>query len=389
MISRRLLSGLVEDLTYWPAVALLGPRQVGKTTLAHALVDSVGQPAHFFDLERPEHRVLFEEPVSFLEKRVGALIVIDEVQRAPHLFEALRVVIDARRAAGENAGQFLLLGSASGELSRQTSESLAGRIAYRELTPFLPDEQTGLELAALWLRGGFPESALAPSDRRSLAWREAFLRTYLERDLPQLGVRVAAETLRRFCTMLAHLQGSLLNASRLAASLAVSGKTVTQWVDRFVDALLVRRLSPWHANLGKRLVRAPKIYVRDAGLVHALLGIESPEQLLSHPVAGPSWEGFVIEALIAAAGERCRPWFYRTAAGAEIDLVVERAGRLWAFEIKRSSTPRVERGFQVAADDLQVERRFLVYPGAEPYRTAGGVEVIGLAAAMAELRGRT
>ena len=299
-------------------------------------------------------------------------------------------MIDRRRREGRRTGQFLILGSASVELLKQSSESLAGRIVYRELTPLLADEVAATKISklnSLWLRGGFPESWLAAGDADSIEWRRAFIRTYLERDIPQLGPRIPAETLRRFWTMLAHEQGGLLNAAKLASALGISGQTIARYLDLMVDLLLVRRLAPWAANTGKRLVRSPKVYVRDSGLLHALLGLTALDDLLSHPVAGQSWEGFVIDNLLAALPPGTSAYFYRTAAGAELDLVLELSGdRLWAIEIKRSLAPKLEHGFHYAVADLKPEKSWVVYPGTDRFPLAKGVEVIGLVELMAQLR---
>jgi predicted AAA+ superfamily ATPase len=305
--------------------------------------------------------------------------------RLPDLFRNLRGLIDQGRREGRRTGRFLLLGSASMDLLRQSGESLAGRIAYLELGPISPREYPG-GMDRLWLRGGFPDSLLAPDDGASLRWRGDFIRTYLERDIPQMGPRIAAETLRRFWTMLAHRQGSLLNAAELARALGVDGKTVASYLDLLVDLLLVRRLAPWHANAGKRLVKSPKVYIRDSGLVHALLGLGDAEALLGHPIAGASWEGFVIEALIAAAPDGTVPSFYRTSAGAEIDLLLSLpGGRSWAVEVKRSLSPKPEKGFHIACADLHPERKFVVYPGTETFPVGHGVDAIGLERLCAEL----
>lgn len=381
MIARiipRLAGNLVrERLDQFPAVAILGPRQVGKTTLARRIV--ADRETVYLDLERPSDREKLATAELYLAGQVGKLVVLDEVHRVPELFQVLRGVIDDRRAAGHPSGQFLLLGSASIELLQQTGESLAGRIAYVELSPLNVLEAAPAEQERLWVRGGFPDSFLAPDDRASLAWRENFARTYLERDIPQLGPRVPAETLRRFWTMLSHLQGSMLNSAELARALAVDGKTIARYLDLLVDLLLVRRLEPYHANVGKRLVKSPKVYVRDSGVVHALLGLGTRESIFGHPVAGGSWEGFVIENLIAAAPQQARASFYRTAAGAEIDLLLEMpGGDLWAIEIKHSMTPKLEKGFHHARQDLQPARAFIVYASDERYPKGDGVEAIGL-----------
>jgi predicted AAA+ superfamily ATPase len=308
-------------------------------------------------------------------------VILDEIHRAPELFQALRGLIDEGRRRGHRTGRFLILGSASMDLLRQSGESLAGRIAYIEMTPFdvLDTQGADLDLETLWVRGGFPESSLAADDSRSFNWRKDFIRTYLERDIPQLGPRVPAETLQRLWTMLAHGHASLLNASRLASALMVSAQTITRYIDLLADLLLVRRLRPFHGNAGKRLVKSPKVYVRDSGIVHALLGIRDHNALAGHPVKGASWEGFVIENLLAAAPEASIPSFYRTAVGAEIDLLLEIPGQgLWAIEIKHSLSPKVDKGFPVACADLNPTRRFLVYSGTDRYPLSSELEAISL-----------
>lgn len=388
MINRQSLSGLQIALAESPAVALLGPRQVGKTTLALTL--SEGRNSIYLDLESAADRAKLAEPELYLPQHEDKLVVLDEIQRVPQLFQSLRGLIDAGRRRGRRHGRFLLLGSASIELLRQSSESLAGRIRYLELTPIHAVEAGAKRLDALWLRGGFPESLLAITDAASLRWRNDFIRTYLERDIPQLGARIPAETLRRFWTMLAHQQGTMLNAAALARALAVDGKTVASYLDLMVDLLLVRRLAPWHRNAGKRLVKSPKVYVRDSGLVHALLGIGDRESLLAHPVSGGSWEGLAVESLLAAAPNTTEAWFYRTAAGAEIDLVLKLPGhrRPWAIEIKRGLAPKLERGFHLACDDINPEARWVVYGGTETFPIANGVEAVSLISLCERLRGR-
>ena len=386
MYTRAATARLKDLLGRFPAVCLSGPRQAGKTTLARAIADELGDKATYLDLELPSDSAKLSDPESFLSGYENRLVVLDEIQRAPGVFQALRGIIDQRRRKGIRAGQFLLLGSASIELLKQSAETLAGRISYLELTPLmLVEVQAGDPEAAdrLWVRGGFPDSFLAPHDPASLDWRRSFIATYLERDIPMLGPRIPAETLGRFWRMLAHNQGQLLNAARLAASLGVSGQTVARYLDIMVDLLLVRRLRPWAANAGKRLVRSPKVYVRDSGVAHALLGIADREDLLGHPVAGESWEGFVIENLVASAPPGTEAWFYRSSAGAEIDLTLQLGARdLWAVEVKRSLSPTPSRGFHVACDDVKATRRLLVYPGTDPYRLKGDVEVVPLTAVV-------
>jgi len=379
MISRRILPILLQRLDEAPAVVLLGARQVGKTTLATRVGARRG--AVYVDLESAEDRARLAEPGLYLADHLDDLVIFDEIHRLPGLFPVLRGIIDRARRAGRRNGLYLLLGSASFSMLRQSGETLAGRVSYLELNPFdvLEIGDGRADIDRLWVRGGFPDSFLASDDSRSIRWRLDFIRSYLERDIPALGPRIAAETLRRFWTMLAHHQGGLLNTAQLARGLGVSGKTAAGYVDLLTDLLLVRRLQPWHANVGKRLVKSPRVYIRDSGLVHALLSIGDKESLLSHPVLGPSWEGFVIENLLAAAPEGTQGHFYRTSGGAEIDLLVHLPGdRLWAVEVKRSLTPRPERGFHSACADLGPERRFVVYPGTERYRVGGEIEAISL-----------
>jgi predicted AAA+ superfamily ATPase len=378
MIPRRLLPALTSALDEVPAVALLGPRQVGKTTLA--LQVAKGRPSVYLDLESEADRAKLSEPELYLSQHADKLVVLDEIQRVPQLFQSLRGLIDAGRRRGRGRGRFLVLGSASIDLLRQSGESLAGRIRYLELPPLDAGEVGRKRLDALWLRGGFPESLLAASEAASARWRTDFIRTYLERDIPQLGPRIPAETLRRLWTMLAHQQGGLLNASTLARALAVDGKTVASYLDLLVDLLLVRRLPPWHGNVRKRLVKSPKVFVRDSGLVHTLLGIGDREALLAHPAAGGSWEGLAIESLIAAAPSGTDAYFFRTSAGAEIDLLLKTPGRRkpWAIEIKRGLAPKIERGFHLACDAVRPERRFVVYGGAERFPLSEGVEAVSL-----------
>ena len=327
------------------------------------------------DMERETDRVQLSQPEAFLSRHRNQLIVMDEVQAMPEIFSALRPEIDAER----QPGRFLLLGSASGRLLQQSSESLAGRVAYLELTPFQVREVADDTEAAsaLWLRGGFPRSYLAEDLAASLAWRADFIQTFLARDLPQLGITIPAETLRRFWRMCAHLQGQLFNASQLGSALGgVSHTTVGRYLDLLVDALVLRRLEPFHINIGKRLVKSPKVYVRDSGLLHALLGIDTLDALSGHPVAGLSWEGFMIEQIIAAAPPLASFGFYRTAAGSELDLVVETGGQRIGYEVKLSAAPKPARGFWNACEDLALTRAYVVAPVLDAFPLADGVEVI-------------
>lgn len=383
MIERRAAAEVATLLEQLPAVVLVGPRQAGKTTLALELAKT--RPATYLDLESMADRARLAEPELYFADHSGELVILDEIHRAPGLFETLRGVIDAGRREGRGTGRFLLLGSAAIDLMAQSGETLAGRVAFVELTPFDVTEVGGAKLDRLWIRGGFPDSFLAASEPISLRWRQDFIRTYLERDIPQLGPRIPAEMLRRLWTMFAHHQGGLLNAAQLARGLGVSATTIAHYLDLMVDLLLVRRLPPHLPNVGKRLIRSPKVYVRDSGLLHALLGLADKEAVLGHPVAGPSWEGMAIENILAAAGtggRRVQASFYRTSHGAEIDLVLSwpSAGE-WAVEIKRSLAPTVERGFHSALADLRPERALVVYPGQERYRIGPSIEAIGVAGA--------
>jgi len=383
-IVRRLAAELDEALDSAPAVALLGPRQVGKTTLA--LDVHARRPSVYLDLESPADRAKLTEPELYLADHERELVILDEVHRVPDLFRSLRGLIDRGRREGLRVGRFLLLGSASMDLLRQSGESLAGRITHLELAPFDALEVEPADVDSLWVRGGFPDSFLADSARASHRWRQDFIRTYLERDIPQLGPRIPAETLRRFWTMLAHQQGGVLNAAGLARGLGVSGKTVASYLDLLVDLLVVRRLEPWHSNTGKRLVKSPRIYVRDSGITHTLLGLRAKEEVLGHPVAGASWEGFAIESLLAAAPDGTQSNFYRTSAGAEIDLLLTLpGGARWAIEIKRSLTPKPERGFHHACGQLQLTGRFVVYPGEETFSIGVDVEAVPLRSLAARL----
>ena len=385
MIKRELHHQLVHLINHYPAVVLLGPRQVGKTTLAQDIGDV--RDALYLDLEMEMDREKLSDPELYLEEHENKLVILDEVQRVPELFQSLRGLIDRGRRRGIRSGRFLLLGSASLDLLKQSGETMAGRVAITELAPFNALELDGKQHDRLWVRGGFPDSFLAENETLSLQWRRNFIRTYLERDIPQLGPRIPAEALRHFWTMLAHNQGTLMNASALARGLGVTGKTVTGYLDLLVDLLLVRRLHPWHRNVGKRLVKSPKVYIRDSGVLHALLGLEHKESLLGHPVVGGSWEGYVIENLLSVAPDGTEAGFYRTSAGAEIDLILTLPGdRLWAVEVKRSLAPKPDKGFYYACTDLKPERKFVVYPGEERYPLKENIEAISLAGLMELLR---
>ena len=377
MISRLSLTQIKQGLEREAAVALIGPRQVGKTTLALELAEDC--PCVYLDLEKASDREKLGQTDQFLNLHADKLVILDEVHRSPHLFEILRGVIDEGRRTGKGTGRFLLLGSASIDLMRQ-SETLAGRIEYIDMQPLhVLELGENPDIQSLWLKGGFPRSLLASTNENSYRWRQNFIQTYLERDVPMFGPRIPPETLRRLWQMLAHFQGTPLNAANLARNIEVSKPSVASYIDLLVGLLLLRRLPPFHANVKKRLVKSPKIYVRDSGLVHALLGIESLDELLGHPVVGMSWEGMVIETLLAFAPYRTTASFYRTATGVEIDLVLDMGAKgLWAIEIKRTTAPKLERGFRQALEDIQPDRAFIVYAGNERYPKADHIEVIGL-----------
>ncbi len=387
MIKRRLYQKVERALGRQAAVALIGPRQVGKTTLALEIAEHID--ALYLDLEASEDRAKLSDPALFLKDHEDKLVILDEIHRVPELFQTLRGLIDKGRRRGQRTGRFLVLGSAAIDLLRQSGETLAGRIEYVDMGPLDaldigPDENA---LQQLWVRGGFPDSYLAANGADSYAYRRNFIRTYLERDVPQFGPRIPAETLERLWTMLAHNQGTLLNASRLAAGLSVTAPTITSYIDLLVDLLLVRRLPPFRANTGKRLVKSPKVYVRDSGLVHTLLGIVDLTELAGHPVVGLSWEGFVIENLLAAAPERTQASFYRTAAGAEIDLVLDIPGQKapWVVEVKRSLAARPGRGFHNARQDIKPARSFVVYAGNDRYPLGEDIEAVSLHGLAEEL----
>ncbi len=365
MIKRERYKTVLDHLAIFPAVALLGPRQVGKTTLAKDI--AADRESIYLDLENPRDRNKLSDTNRYLEEHEDKLVILDEVHRIPELFQTLRGSIDRGRRKGIRTGRFLLLGSASMDLLKQTGESLAGRIAFVNLPPFGVLEVRTENKEKLWMRGGFPDSFLMESDHHSMMWRDNFIKTYLERDIPDLGPRIPAETLHRFWTMLAHSQGSVLNAAQLARSLAVDGKSIARYLDLMVDLLLVRRLRPYYANVKKRLVKSPKVYIRDSGVVHNLLGIPDREALFGHPVVGASWEGFVIDNLLSVVREGTLPSFYRTSAGAEIDLILEFPGlsKKWAIEIKSGSTPKPAKGFYNAIEDVEPDKSFVVYAGDE------------------------
>lgn len=387
MLPRQITGKLHAMIAQVPAVALLGARQVGKTTLAKSIakdIDSI-----YLDLEAPEDLLKLSDPTSFLSAHADKLIVLDEIQRSPELFPVLRGLIDKNRERGRRAGQFLLLGSASIDLMRQSSESLAGRISYIEMGGLNVTEINGSQQDRqnLWQRGGFPDSYLATDDGLAMDWLENLVRTYLERDIPQMGFRVPAVRLRRLWTMLAHLQGETVNYSKLASNLEVDAKTVNNYIDVLTGLLLVRRLEPWHANIKKRLVKSPRYYIRDSGILHRLLGVNSYDALLSNPVLGKSWEGFVVENIHSILPSRAETYFYRTAAGAEIDLVIKMpSSEIWAIEIKHGVAPKIGKHYSQTCDDVGASHKYILYGGEDEFPVGNNIKIISLPGLMERLQ---
>ena len=385
MLDRMITEQLLEEMAVNPAVALLGARQIGKTTLAKKISQQLS--AIYLDLESPENLAkLASFPVRFLQENSDKLIIIDEIQLAPNLFASLRGVIDHNRFEGKEGNQFLLLGSASMDLLRQSSESLAGRISYIDMYGLNIMESGYDNIRQLWLRGGFPNIYLANSDTAAMRKLESIVRTYLERDIPQMGFNIPATRLRRLWTMLAHLQGETVSSTKLAGNLEVDRKTVNYYIDILTDLLLVRRLEPWHANIKKRLVKSPRYYVRDSGILHRLLGIGDYDSLLSNPILGKSWEGFVIENIHSVLPYLAETYFYRTAAGAEIDLVIRMPNaEIWAVEIKHGTAPKVSKHYNQICDDIGATHKFIVYGGDDEFPVSASVRVISLPKIMAKL----
>jgi predicted AAA+ superfamily ATPase len=363
MIERGLKQNILKSLHKYPVVAILGSRQVGKTTLAKAISSEAGRDTIYLDLELDSDLNKLKEPELYLRQFADTLVVIDEIQRMPGLFPLMRALVDQKRVGG----RFLILGSASPDLIRHSSESLAGRIIYHELTPFNLDEVKE-DMHTLWLRGGYPESYLSADDDESFIWREAYIQTFLERDIPQLGIHIPAVQLRRFWTMIAHSHGQLWNGSKIASSLGISNVTARRYLDILEDTFLVRQLQPFHSNTKKRTIKSPKVYVRDSGLLHTLLHIRSLDNLQGHPAIGSSWEGFVIEQITGLLPEKTEIFFYRTGAGAETDLFFfDKKHSPIGVEIKYSLSPGVTKGFRNACEDLACTKKFVVYPGEETY----------------------
>jgi predicted AAA+ superfamily ATPase len=364
MIKRLLKERVEKSLMKYPVVGILGSRQVGKTTLAKIIKERMKKKVIYLDLELPSDLNKLQDPELYLSRFEDTLVIIDEIQRMRSLFPLLRALVDRKRSAG----RFLILGSASPELIRHSSESLAGRIIYHELSPFSLSEINSENIQKLWLRGGYPESYISRNNDESYVWREAFIKSYLETDIPQLGIRIPAQQLRRFWTMIAHSHGQLWNASKIAGSLGISAPTVMSYLDILEETFIVRQLRPYYSNIKKRLIKSPKVYIRDSGLLHALLNISTLDDLHGHPSLGSSWEGFVVEQILKILPERWQAYFYRTGAGAEIDLVLfDGKHKPVAVEIKYSVSPKLERGFWNAYEDLSCKKGFVLYPGEESY----------------------
>ena len=388
MVKRYWLPYLEEKLKHNPVAAILGPRQIGKTTLAHTVAEKI--PSLYLDLESPEDLLKLDNPSLFLSRHQDKLIILDEIHRKPEIFTLLRSIVDKRRRAGQKGMQFLILGSAGPDLLKQSSESLAGRIAYIEMTGFnileVPSNNSQ-KINKLWLRGGFPESYLADSHSLSFEWRGNFINTYLQRDIPQFGFRIPSEKLRRFWTMLAHHQGQVLNTSALATSLEVTHKTIKHYIDIFSELLLITYLKPWHSNVKKRLVKSPRIYIRDSGLLHKLLDIHDEDQLSSHPVSGASWEGFVLENILSILPQNHPVYFYKTISGAEVDLVIQMPkGRIWAVEIKKWLAPKVTQGFYTSCKDIKAHKKYVIYSGFDEFEIQNEVTVLGMTAFLKHLK---
>jgi uncharacterized protein len=375
MVDRKLDRGKIAQLVkMFPVAAILGPRQCGKTTLARAM-----NADHYFDLENPQDAARLEQPQLALEDLKG-LVVIDEIQRVPELFPLLRYMADQ-----DKKRRFVILGSASRDLIRQSSESLAGRIAYYYLGGFRLQDVGSANMKKLWLRGGLPRAFLASSDESSLLWRNQYITTFLERDIPQLGITIPARTLRRFWLMISNYHGQILNYAELGRSFGVSDMTVRRYCDILEGTFMVRILQPWFANISKRIVKQPKLYLRDSGLFHALLSIEKQDQLYASPKLGASWEGFALECVCRVLGkDDTEVYFWHTHGGAELDLYWQHAGQNWGVEFKYEDAPRMTRSMQSAIEDLKLTRLWVVYPGNASYDLAKNIQVLPLSAIGAE-----
>ncbi|MFZ4475140.1 MAG: ATP-binding protein [Saprospiraceae bacterium] len=373
-LQRKAEKEILDLAAYFPAVVIVGPRQVGKTSLSRHIANQLPQPSIYIDLELPEERSLLSEPTLFLEQHRNETVILDEVQRLPELFPVLRGLIDRDR----RPGRFILLGSAAPELIRDSSESLAGRVAYYEMQPFLHAEVPQIDYRVHWQRGGFPESLLAPDDRRSTQWRQNFIQTYLERDLPLLGLRADPIVIGKLWTMLAHNHGQLLNVEALSNALGLASNTIRKYMDFLESAYLIRRIQPFYTNIGKRLVKSPKVYIRDTGLLHSLLGIPDFDRLQRQPILGSSWEGYVLQEIAGMLEETDQLYFYRTNSGTEADAVIVRGGApIILFEIKYSTAPVPSKGFYIAQKDLGTTRNYVVYPLERDYPLNAQTQVIG------------
>lgn len=386
MISRTIEASLMKALQSMPVVALLGPRQVGKTTLALTLGEGLMKRWSYLDLESDTDLSKLNDPEGFLSTFEGELLILDEVQYMPELFRILRGIVDARKRMGEKACQFLLIGSASPALLQGSAESLAGRIRYVELSPFnslelLKHDTEAFSMDLLWLRGGFPDSYLASNNQESFDWRIDFIKTYVERDLPNMGAGISPIHFKRFWRMLAHYHANQVNYSELGRSLELSHTTVKNYLDTLTGFYMVRQIEPYAANVKKRLVKSPKIYIRDSGILHCLRNISTMDALFGNPALGASWEGFVVENILVHLDTRWEYYYYRTATQVEIDLIlISPSGEIWAVEIKRQTAPKPGRGFFEACKDVKANRKFIVYALETQYPIGDGVEVIGLKA---------
>ena len=386
MLDRWITNRLEKSISHNPTMALLGARQIGKTTLAQRIAEN--QDSIYLDLENAEDIIKLRDPKTFLDAHSDKLVILDEIQCAPDLFKTLRGLIDKNRQTGRDAAQFLLLGSASMDLLRQSSESLAGRISYIEMTGLniLEAGTSKNAIQNLWQRGGYPNSFLADDDEMAMERLEDLIKTYLERDIPQLGFKISAARLRRLWTMFAHTQGEAVNYSKLATNLEIDAKTAAKYIDILTDLFLVRRIEPWHANVKKRLVKSPRYYVRDSGVLHRLLGIRDYDTLLSNPILGKSWEGFVVENIHSVLPRLAETHFYRTAAGAEIDLVIKMPNsEIWAIEIKYGTAPKIGKHYNQTCNDVGATHKFIVYGGEDEFPIGDDVWMISLPKIMQKL----
>lgn len=384
MIKRYIENILVNAINNMPVVALLGPRQVGKTTLALEVSKLIDKDSHYLDLELDSDIAKLSDAEAYLKRFKNKLLIIDEIQRQPDLFRLLRSLVDIRKRAGESTAQFLLLGSSSRDLIQHSSETLAGRIRFIELSPFCVNElsvQSGhqYDMEQHWLRGGFPDSYLATTDDQSWSWRGDFISSYIERDIPLMGPHIQPTTMRRLWTMLAHNNAQQASYSKLGESIGVNYKTIKSYIDTLSDFYMIRQIQCWSGNTKKRLVKAPKLYLRDSGIAHRFLNITDFESLLGHPIVGASWEGFVVENILSQLTDKWQCSYYRTSAQAEIDLILEGPNnKIWAIEIKRSLAPTISKGFHYSCEDIGATHKFVIYPGQESYPMGNNIEVVGL-----------